>query len=65
MAQDLEKVYPDMVFHGDSGELAIFYTELIPVLLSAVQEQQELIEKQAERLLDIEKRLEKLEKGNK
>ncbi|MCF8360896.1 MAG: tail fiber domain-containing protein [Prolixibacteraceae bacterium] len=65
LAQDLEKVYPDMVFRGDSGELGIFYTELIPVLLQVTQEQQALIETQAKQLLDIEKRLSKLEKRSK
>lgn len=63
LAQDLEKIYPEMVFHGDSGELGIYYTELIPVLLQVTQEQQTLIEEQAQKLLNIEKRLAKLEKG--
>ena len=65
MAQDLEKIYPDMVFHSDSGELGIYYTELIPVLLQVTQEQQELIEKQAKQLLNIESRLAKLESKDK
>lgn len=63
LAQDLERVYPDMVFHGDSGEHGIYYTELIPVLLQVTQEQQSLIEEQAQSLLDVEKRLAKLEKA--
>lgn len=64
LAQDLEKVFPDMVFRGDSGQMGIYYIELIPVLLDVAQEQQALIEEQAKQLLDIEKRLAKLEKGN-
>jgi hypothetical protein len=61
LAQDLEKVYPDMVFRGDSGQLGIFYIELIPVLIEAMQEQQTVIEQQQKQLLSIEQRLAKLE----
>lgn len=55
LAQDLEKVYPDMVFTDEDGYKAIYYTELIPVLINVTKEQQALIE-------DLEKRLEILEK---
>ena len=65
LAQDLETVYPDMVFRGDSGQLGIFYIELIPVLIEAMQEQQAVIEQQAKQLIDIEQRLAKLEKKSK
>lgn len=61
LAQDIEKIYPDMVFRGDSGEMGIFYVELIPVLLDAIQEQQAQIESQNKQLIEIEKRLAKLE----
>jgi len=50
-----------MVFRGDSGQLGIFYIELIPVLIEAMQEQQTVIEQQAKQLIDIEQRLAKLE----
>lgn len=63
LAQDLEKIYPDMVFRSDSGEMGIYYIELIPVLLEAMQEQQAVIQKQAASIADIEKRLSKIEKG--
>lgn len=61
LAQDVEKIYPDMVFTNDSGVKSIFYTELIPVLLEAVKTQQAEIESQNKQLLEIEKRLAKLE----
>ncbi|MGM0407858.1 MAG: tail fiber domain-containing protein [Bacteroidota bacterium] len=44
LAQDLEKVYPDMVFSNDSGVKAIYYDELIAVLIEAFNEQQAMIE---------------------
>jgi hypothetical protein len=62
LAQDIAKVYPDMVYTGEEGEMAIYYIELIPILLQVTQEQQTIIEEQAKQLLDIEKRLAKLEK---
>lgn len=62
LAQDLEKIYPDMVFTNDSsGVKSIFYHELIPILLQVTQEQQILIESQINQLHEIEKRLAKLE----
>ena len=44
IAQELEKVYPDMVFTNDSGIRAIYYDELIPVLIEGFNEQQLIIE---------------------
>jgi hypothetical protein len=44
VAQDLEKVYPDMVFTNDSGVKAIYYDELIAVLIETFKEQQAMIE---------------------
>jgi hypothetical protein len=44
LAQDLEKVYPDMVFTNDSGVKAIYYDELIAVLIETFNEQQTMIE---------------------
>ncbi|MBN2649226.1 MAG: tail fiber domain-containing protein [Prolixibacteraceae bacterium] len=61
LSQDVEKIYPDMVFTNEEGIKSIFYTELIPVLLEAVKTQQAQIESQNKQLLDIEKRLAKLE----
>ncbi|HIA05989.1 MAG TPA: tail fiber domain-containing protein, partial [Flavobacteriales bacterium] len=64
MAQDLEKVFPEMVLEsdhpipGENGELteetveikAVNYVQLIPVLVKAVQEQQVIIESQKSEL---------------
>ncbi len=44
LAQDLQKVYPDLVYEGGDGYLEINYIELIPLLLQAIQEQQSAIE---------------------
>lgn len=61
LAQDLEKIYPDMVFTNDKGEKGVYYDELTVVLLEAVKEQQAEIERQAELLINLETRLKQLE----
>jgi hypothetical protein len=72
IAQDLEKIYPDMVFTNDKDEKGVYYHELTIVLLEAVKEQQSQIEQQqaaieaqAKVLADLEKRMLKLEKKEK
>jgi len=44
LAQDVQKVYPDLVYEDQEGNLGIDYTGLIPVLISAIQEQQKKID---------------------
>ncbi len=45
MAQDVKKVYPSLVQNLDGEDaLAISYTELIPILIKGIQEQQETIQ---------------------
>lgn len=58
LAQEVEKVYPALVFTDKDGYKSVDYARLTPVLLQAIKEQQQSIEKQ-------EKRIETLEKQNK
>lgn len=44
IAQELEKIFPNVVYIMPTGEKGIAYQELIPILVSAIQEQQELID---------------------
>lgn len=37
-AQELQKVYPNLVKEGQDGYLAVNYTELVPVLIRSIQE---------------------------
>jgi hypothetical protein len=37
-AQELQKVYPDLVQEGQDGYLAVNYTELVPILIRSIQE---------------------------
>lgn len=44
IAQEVEKVLPEVVGENSDGYLGVRYTETIPLLLAAIQEQQEQIE---------------------
>ncbi|MEM7550584.1 MAG: tail fiber domain-containing protein, partial [Bacteroidota bacterium] len=44
IAQDIEKIFPNLVRTDDKGYKSVNYTELIPVLIEALKEQQKLIE---------------------
>ena len=37
-AQELQKVYPDLVVEGQDGYLGVNYTELVPILIRSIQE---------------------------
>jgi len=52
LAQEVQKVYPDLVYEDEDGNLGIDYTGLIPVLISAVQEQQKRIEELEKKVKD-------------
>lgn len=38
LAQELQEVFPDLVYENDNGYLSINYTELIPVLIQSIKE---------------------------
>ncbi len=44
IGQEVEKVLPEVVKESLNGEKSVSYTELIPVLIEAVKEQQKIIE---------------------
>jgi len=44
-AQELQKIFPDLVYEGQDGYLTVSYTEMVPILLRSIQElKQELDE---------------------
>lgn len=63
LAQDIQPLIKEIVHIGnDKAEtLSISYTELIPVLIKAIQEQQNIIEKQNKNYDNLLKRVEQLE----
>ncbi len=38
IAQDLQQIYPDLVYENDNGYLSINYIELIPLLIQSIKE---------------------------
>lgn len=45
IAQRVEKVLPEVVREGPGGEKSVSYTEIVPVLIEAIKEQQKEIER--------------------
>jgi hypothetical protein len=43
IAQEVEQVLPEVVKEGPEGEKAVAYTELVPILVEAIKEQQQMI----------------------
>jgi len=66
MAQELEKVFPDMVSRIEPGKkeslLGINYSNLGVIAIKAIQEQQQVIDAQNKRIIEQEARLKALEK---
>jgi len=44
IAQDLQKIYPDLVYEDNEGNLSVDYNGLIPIMIKAIQSQQNKIE---------------------
>ena len=61
IAQDWQEDYSQVVSQDNDGNLGMQYTETIPILLKAIQEQQTLIEAQATTITDLTTRIETLE----
>jgi hypothetical protein len=63
IAQDVEKVIPELVQTDANGYKAVAYDKLVPVLIEAVKEQQKEITKQREEAKNKDIRIDKLEKA--
>ncbi|MCK4500831.1 tail fiber domain-containing protein, partial [Candidatus Babeliales bacterium] len=62
IAQDVLKVLPELVKQDDKGYYSIEYSKVVPVLVNAVKEQQQQIDKQQEQINMLIKELEELKK---
>ncbi|MBI5055172.1 MAG: tail fiber domain-containing protein [Nitrospirae bacterium] len=61
IAQEVEKVFPETVKEGSDGSKGVAYTELIPVLIEAIKEQQKIIESQEKDMDELKAKVQKLE----
>lgn len=65
IAQEVESVYPELIMINDKGYKMVDYSKLTPVLVQAIREQQEQIEKLQEKdqkISELEERIIQLEK---
>ena len=55
LAQDVQKVFPELVTKGDNEMLAVNYQGLVPVLINALKEQQKEIETYRNEVSELKK----------
>jgi len=56
VAQELQEVFPDLVYTLQDGTLGVDYTGLIPVMIQAIQEQRKELEALRKRIELLESR---------
>lgn len=62
VAQDVEKVLPEIVYSLDNGYKALDYAKLIPFLVEGMKEQQQMIEKQQQTIKQQQQQIDELKK---
>jgi len=63
IAQEVEKVLPEIIKEGPDGEKAVSYTELVPILTEAIKQQQKQIEAQQKQIEALLGRVNALEQA--
>ena len=61
LAQDIQKVFPELVHKNDNEMLAVNYQGLVPVMINALKEQEDKMKKQEGKLKEQEDKLKKQE----
>ncbi|MDR1372588.1 MAG: tail fiber domain-containing protein [Dysgonamonadaceae bacterium] len=61
VAQELRKVFPELVSEDKQGMLSVDYIGLIPVIVESIKEQQQIIDAQYEKIKELEKSMEALQ----
>ncbi|NOY38365.1 MAG: tail fiber domain-containing protein, partial [Chlorobi bacterium] len=64
IAQEVQKVFPELVSEGAHGYLSVNYTKLTAVLLEAIKEQQKVIDRQDTENREMKERIFRLESLN-
>jgi hypothetical protein len=63
IAQDIEKIFPNLVKTNDKGYKSVNYIELVPMLLEAIKEQQSTIDRLHKQLINGDRRVMQTEKA--
>ena len=58
IAQDLKKVYPELVSEDQEGYMSVNYVGIIPALVEGVKEQQQTIDSLNAKIAELEKKFE-------
>jgi len=54
IAEEVAKIYPELVIHGADGRIdGVRYEELAPLLLNEVQQQRQLLQEQQQKLDEV------------
>jgi len=61
IAQDVQKLFPELVTTGTDGYLSLDYAKVTPILVKALQEQQVLIEKLSGQIVEMKASIEDLQ----
>jgi hypothetical protein len=62
LAQEVQTQFPELVKKDEKGFLSVNYSGVVPVLVNAIKEQQDMIDKQQQLIEKLEERLTALEK---
>ncbi len=62
LAQEVQKLFPELVKEDEKGMLSVNYSGLIPVVVESIKEQQNFIEKQQEQISNQQKQIDELKK---
>lgn len=61
IAQDLRKIFPELVETNEDGYLKVDYISMIPILVEAFNEQQEIVDAQSAKIKELDAKISKLE----
>jgi Chaperone of endosialidase/Secretion system C-terminal sorting domain len=64
IAQDIQKIFPELVYADKNGILSIDYIGIIPLLVEGLKQQQQIITAQSTKLKELDARLTKIENKN-